>query len=584
MTALLDPLRRETALRLAASGRHAEAAPELTACVEAAPGDLTLRVALGSTLAALGSHEASAIQFLKASRLQPGAFEPRSLLATALTQCGKSRQALDVMKQTVAAFPSLASAWQQKGAIERKLDLLVDAEASYARALALKPEDADTLNNLGVVTRAQGRLADAVTYYRRALQFAPAAALIHANLGNVLDDLGDAPAAERHLRQALTIDPSSLDARYNLAAHLIRDQQPEEAIRLLEEVIAHAPERWDAHTNLGVALLASGKPAEAERAYRRALLLKPTVPETMYDLAWIQLLTGRWAEGWQTFEWRWRLPGFTSRRPDTGAREWDGRPLPDETILLYAEQGFGDSIQMIRFAKTVRARCARVVVLCPPPLARLLASCDGVDQVVTDPKSAGPIAAQAALMSLPRILGITPDNIPDAAGYLPAPADHPTHLALPTRMRPRVGIVWAGSPDNKIDRQRTIPAGMFRRLLESFEVDVINLQVGPNSAGYGPSAFSCDGKVADFHDTAVVIAQLDLVIGVDTAVMHLAGAMGKPAWLLLPMMPDYRWLLGRTDTPWYGSLRLFRQRQRGDWNQVLGDVATALTGWLATPR
>jgi hypothetical protein len=192
-------------------------------------------------------------------------------------------------------------------------------------------------------------------------------------------------------------------------------------------------------------------------------------------------------------------------------------------------------------------------------------------------------------MSLPRILGITPENVPDAAGYIAAPTTIPDALQIPATAVPLIGIVWAGSPDNKIDRQRTIDATRFAELMAGVDAAFVNLQVGPRAndlLGDGSDCviFGCDGVVADFHDTAAIVAQLDLVIGVDTAVMHLAAALAKPAWLLLPMMPDYRWLLGRADSPWYNSVRLFRQEQRGDWNQVFADVAAALTVWLSSPR
>ena len=549
------------------------------AAVSAAPSDVALRIALGAALAATAQHEAAAIQFLKASRLKPAALEPRLLLADALADTGKWSQAIAVLEQTASSFPDESSVWSRKGALERKSNQVEAAARSFAVALRLNPGDADNLNNLGVIARAQGDLVSAIDYYQRSLAARPSA-LAYANLGNALDAAGRTAEARECLRAAHTLDPYSIDAAYNLAAHEIRSDAPEEALALLSKVTAQAPERWDAWTNRGVAELAVGRVHDAERSYRRALALKPMLPEAEYDLAWILLLTGRWGEGWTAFESRWRLPRF-AKRPAITAPEWDGADLGDGTLLIYSEQGFGDGLQMIRYAVEARRRAGSVIVLCPPALHRLFATVAGVDRVVTTEAEVGAVAARVAMMSLPHLFAVETTQ-PPASAYLTRPAAQ--RFVLPKKARRRIGFAWAGSPDNKIDRIRTCDAAHFVRLLSGVDAEIVNLQVGAKAkeftaAGGRATAFDCDGAVTDFHDTAEIVAQLDLIIAVDTAVVHLAGAMGIPAWVLLPYMPDYRWLLDRADSPWYGSVRLFRQRRRGDWNQVFGDVAAALTKW-----
>ncbi|MBM3515744.1 MAG: tetratricopeptide repeat protein, partial [Alphaproteobacteria bacterium] len=519
---------------------------------------------------------------------RPAAVEPRRLLADALASAGKLDAAIDVLSQTARDFVGDPEILNRKGSLERSRGDLAAAEASFSAAAALRPNDPEILNNLGVVARARGRTKEAVALYRRALEAGPPTAIVLGNLGNVLDDIGDYDAAELHLRAARDRDPQSVDARYNLAAHLTRRHRPDESVPDLRELVIQAPDRWDAWINLGIAELALNNLAAAESAMRQALAIKPDNPEARYNLAWLLLLTGRWHEGWVAFEARWNLPRFASRRPAIGAPEWDGRPLGEGTLLIYAEQGFGDAIQMIRLTGMARARCGRLVVECPTPLRRLMTRAPNVDAVVANPGEAGAVLAQVAMMSLPRVLAITPDLVPSTAGYLTA-SPRTEALSLDATGRPRIGIAWAGSPDNRIDAIRTCDAAHFARLLENLDVDIVNLQIGPRAGDYaaaGGRAFSwsCAGNVSDFDDTATVVGQLDLVITVDTAVAHLAGALGKPTWMLLPFSPDYRWMLERADTPWYASVRLFRQRQRGDWNQVFADVARALTTWLSSHR
>jgi Flp pilus assembly protein TadD len=466
--------------------------------------------------------------------------------------------------------------------VERRQGDAAASERSFRKACDLAPGTVEFLNNLAVAVRAQGRLDEAIALYRQALAVDPDNARVHGNLGNALDAAGHTDQAELHLRRALSAAPNDLDAAHNLAAHLIRAERQEEAVPLLECVVAQDPARWDSLTNLGVALLAVGRPRDAEACYRRALDLRPGVPETHYDLAWVLLLTGRWDEGWREYEWRWRLPTFASRRPAGDAPDWDGGSLPNGTLLVYAEQGYGDAIQFVRYAVLAKARVERVIVSCPTPLVRLLATVAGVDHVVPDTAPPPLADARAAMMSLPRLFTTTPASVPMPAPYVPAP---PPSIPLPARGRRRIGFVWAGSPTNKIDRQRTCDVAHFTRLIAQVDADFVSLQVGPRARDLDGVtadnlAFRAEGRVGDFLDTAAVVGQLDLVIGVDTAVMHLAAAMGRPTWILLPHMPDYRWLLGRADSPWYSSVRLFRQRAKGDWEQVFSDVVRALTSRL----
>lgn len=564
-------------------GQPKRALPLLRHCVAAAPANSAYQTSLGLALMRHGDNEQAAAHFLEAANRSQHILEPRLLLARALGLLNRWPQASDVLAATATLFPTRTEVWAAKGNTERVLLRHDQAEDSLRKALALTPEDADVLNNLGVVLRAMGRIEEAVGYYREALSRAPDRAVIHANLGNALTLLGRTAMAESHLRRAVELEPSSSEAHYNLAVYLTRDARAGEAVPHFRVALEDAPDDVNAWTNLGVALLDTGDTAGAEECYRRAIALQPDNGEAHYNLAWVLLLTGQWRAGWEEYEWRWNLANFSSRKRTFTQPLWDGKPLPG-TLLLHAEQGLGDAIQFVRYAALAKPLCSHVIVECPLSLTRIFAGAVGVDQVIAAGEPLPAFDAQAPFMSLPRIFGTTLDTVPSSPSYLSAPAGPPAHLRLPPTRRRRIGLVWAGSPDNKIDRRRTIQARLLSGLVACTDADFVSLQIGPRATELADlpndkMVFACDDQVADFAETAAVIGQLDLVLGVDTAVMHLAGAMGKPVWMLVPFMPDYRWLLSRADTPWYPSIRLFRQEIIGDWPTVIARVATALTNW-----
>ncbi len=585
LTARPDEIKALHGLALVAIdlGRPAEAIPLLARCLVADRNNPVYRTSLGLALLRMGDAEQAAAHLLEAANLAPEFADPRLHLARALAALGRRRQAVEVLADTAKLFPARADVWAAKGNAERSIRRHGAAEQSLRRALALAPDDPEILNNLGVAVRAQGRVADAIGYYRQALTLAPNHATTHANLGNALVEMGLETAAESHLRRAVQLDPTSVEATCNLAIFLTREERPDEAIPQFRAALKIAPQHVDALTNLGVALLATGDTKEAERCYRHAIALHPANAEAHYNLAWLLLLTGQWREGWHEYEWRWKLPHFSSRVRAFTQPLWDGSPLSG-TLLLHAEQGLGDAIQFVRYATLAKQRCAHVFVECPRPLVRLFQGLAGVDTVAAAGAALPACDAHAPFISLPRLFATTPETTPSANGFLPLRADPPEHLRVPSQARRRIGLVWAGSPDNKIDRRRNCPVQLFAPLMAITNADFVSLQVGPRAHEIRalPAekiSFACDGRVDDFADTAAVIGQLDLVIGVDTAAIHLAAAMGKPTWLLLPFMPDYRWLLGRDDSPWYASIRLFRQSKPGDWPGVFARLATALTDW-----
>ncbi len=572
------------ATELLEQGRPIDAVGLLQSSVAADPGNVELRFTLGVALFESGDARLAAPVFLKASRLAPGWLKPRLMLAKALHATNRLTDALSILQQTTQDMPDAAEAWMQRGHIERDSNDNAASAISYERYLKLQPQDVSALNNLGVALRAQERFADAVVVYKKALALSPDEGLIHANLGNALDVMGLSAEAEPHLRKAVALMPDNVDAQYNLAAHLIREEKPDDGVPMLRSIVSHHPHRWDAWTNLGVGLVALGQWREAETCYRTALQLWPTAPEIHYNLAWLLLLTGQWREGWAEYEWRWKLPNFSSLKRAFQTPAWTGASNPNHTVLLHAEQGLGDTIQFIRFARTVRQKCARVIVAAPQSLHGILRTVEGIDDVADSNQPLPRHDTHVNLLSLPHILKLTPQDL-DPSPYLAAPTAIAQHLQLPATSRRRIGFAWAGSADNKIDRRRSCDVRYFEDLAHSIEAEFISLQVGNRAKdikdGTAPNiSGQIQGQVKDWGETAQIVAQLDVVITVDTAIAHLAGAMGKPTWILLPFSPDFRWLLERKDSPWYSSIRLFRQRVRGDWASLFMEVEQALTDWI----
>lgn len=563
---------------------HNEAITHLKRAAAANPDNVDALTALGAAFTMAGSPAKAATILLETVRRAPGNLEPRLHLARAFASLERVKDGLSVLSDSVESFGKEAEFWRLKGQLERRAGQPEEAYQSFLQLTGLDPEDANSLNDLGVTSRALGRYEDAELHYREAIRHNPDLAVAHGNLGNVLDLQDQLENAEKALRTALTLEPGNPDFAYNLAAVLSKLERPDEAVRFLRDVTASTPERWDAWTNLGVAHLDCGNLGDAEMALRKALEINPDNPEAHYNLAWLLLLTDQHAEGWRELEWRWQLEDFSSHQRAFDYPHWAGDPLGNRTLLLHAEQGFGDTIQFCRFAASIPKKSGRVVLECQPALVPLLKGMKGVDEIIATGDALPLADVHTPLLSLPHRLRYDGKRGQESKGYLRAAAQHSDALTMPKTGKRRIGLVWAGSPDNKIERRRHVDFNMFLPLFDATNADFVSLQTGPRSPEIAHSPeyrviFTCDGKVKDFADTAAVINQLDLVIGVDTAVMHLTGALGKPGWILLPYMPDYRWGLGRNTTPWYDSLRLFRQPDRGNWNAVFADLSAALRSW-----
>lgn len=453
-----------------------------------------------------------------------------------------------------------------------------DAVASYEQALALKPDDAEALNNLAVALHLLGRHAAALDAAERSLAVRPAYAKALHNRGNALLALKRPEQALAAYREAYAIAPDPAWMLHLGHALEALERHPA-ALACYDEAIAHDPRRGEAFGGRGNALQGLNRHEEALASYLRALEVDPGDAETHWNEALVRLALGDYARGWEKYEWRWRSPalGMAPRRSDKPL--WLGcEDLAGKTILLHAEQGYGDAIQAIRYAPRVAARGAKVVLLCQKSLRSLFAGVEGVHAAVKDGEPLPRFDYHTPLMSLPLAFGTTLETIPAEVPYLrlSSEAMERWRRRLSADQRFKVGLAWHGNP--QFSRVRT-KSFVFARLLPLLALpDCAFYSLQPGSGEKHAALIDYTAEFQSFEDTAALMAGLDLVISIDTAVAHLAGALGKPVWILLPWAADWRWLRGREDSPWYPTARLFRQPAPGDWDRVIDRVYKELHG------
>jgi tetratricopeptide (TPR) repeat protein len=458
------------------------------------------------------------------------------------------------------------------------------AERTFYRALALAPGSASLQLLLGSLFRLQKRHDAALQCCLAAVELAPDLAAARNNLGNAYSDLGRQREAEAEFRKALALDAGLPEAHFSLGLSLQRQGREGEAIACYREALRRAPGFAPAALNLGYLLEARQEVAAAIDTYTAAIAADPGLVEAHVNLGMQLLLAGRLAEGWEEYEWRLRYPEYSGADAAAAAPRWDGAALGGRAILLDAEQGFGDAIQFLRYAPMVAARGGRVTVRCAPELRDLFAGTQGVVAVVCRGDRLPAFDAYSPLPSLPRAFGTTLGNVPAGAPYVQA---DPRRVArwrarlAEAKESCRVGLVWASQSQHRTAAAKSVTLDALSALGAVPGVRFYSLQKGEAAEQArrpppGMRLTDLSAELADFADTAAALAGLDVVISVDTAVAHLAGALGMPAWTLLKFAPDWRWLLAREDCPWYPTMRLFRQARPGDWSEPLARLRDAL--------
>ena len=572
------------------TGRHPRAVEMIGRAIAQHGGSAAAHFSLGAALMALGRYREALASYEAALALEPDYVEAHSSRGIALRQLQRTPEALASFDRALALRPDAAELHNNRGNVLRSLQRLPEALASFERAIALQPRLAMAYNNRGLVLQALRQYEMAAASYEHALALQPDYADVHVNLGTLQYELGQPAAALASWRRALELQPRMGDIHGNISNALRDLERPGEALAESELAIREDPASAVHHCNRGNALLDLGRFAEAMASYDLAVELDPRYALAHFNKGLCLLLTGAFAQGLRLYEWRKRLGSYTALA--SSAPAWLGdADIAGKTLLIHADQALGDTIQFCRYAKLAAQRGAQVVLAVQPQLRQLLTGLSPTIQIAA-PGVQQPDACDfhCALMSLPLAFGTTLADIPAGAPYLSA---EPLRVA---RWRQqlgdagfKVGIVWQGSR-NRIDVGRSVPLHMFGRLAtipgvrlislqkdagldqlqaasEDLRVELLRVELLGEEFDAGPQAFL---------DSAAVMTPLDLIITCDTALAHLAGALGRPTWLAVKHVPEWRWLLERSDCPWYPSMRLFRQSHRGDWEGVFAAMQAEL--------
>lgn len=506
------------------------------------------------------------------------------ILALALQhrQAGRLLEAERLYLQLLETDPGCAEAHFQLGMTLKKSGRAGEAMIHLKEAARLQPEHVDAWLHLAALLTKAEMHQESLEAMRQVAQLAPGSVKARGNLGITLLNTGRAEEALPEFREALRLQPDSLEMRNYLAMALLNCGRLQETLEETHAIMSRHPDSIDALNFRSIALLETGQYDEALRGFEDILCRNPELASGHFHRAWIRLLRGDYERGLPEFEWRFRH--FRRLLPKLEQPMWDGGPLKGRTVLLYAEQGVGDALQFIRYAPLVKRLGGSVICECPEKAGRILSTCGGIDAVIERGQPRLPYDTFIPLMSLPRVFGTGIDTIPREIPYLQADKILREEWRDRLKLFPefKVGIAWRGNPRNAKDRLRSTSLSQWTPIAGIPGATLISLQKDDDARAVNdesnclPVSEIGAREWNDFMDTAAVISNLDLVISVDTAVAHLAGALGVEVWLALPYVPDWRWLLDRDDSPWYPTMRLFRQNKLGDWEDTFARIAAAL--------
>jgi tetratricopeptide (TPR) repeat protein len=592
----VDPGHAEAWQRLADSaralGEYATAVDAFGRALALRPGLASLHVGLGQCLAALGRRDEAAGQYHAALRLDPHNADAAMHLGVMQAEAGRLQEALGLLQQAAVAAPDSAAAQHNLGVALAQAGRKEEAEAHLREALRLQPEYAECHVNLGSVLRDLRRPEAALEHYRTAARLRPTWAGAFINLGLGLCEAGKHAEAVVALKHATRLDPNAKEGFNSLGLALAEVGRWTEAEAAYEQALRLDPAYAEAHANLGSCFKEQQRLAEALACYDIALAVQPDSVSAHYNQALTLLQAGDYEPGWPAYEWRWQRPA-SPMRPFPHPR-WDGSSFAGKTLLLWCEQGMGDNIHFVRYASQVKARGGTVWLECPPGLVRLLSSCPGVDRVLPGGEGLPPFDLQIPLMSLPAVFGTTLETVPADIPYLSVEPERVQRWKEPLAEVAgfRIGVVWQGNPKFGWDRFRSFPLTSLAPLAEVEGVRLVSLQKGPGVEQVRrlngcldiielEAGLDEDGA---FLDTAAVMQNLDLVVSSDTAAAHLAGALGVPVWMAVAAVADWRWGIGQDETPWYPSMRLFRQARLYDWSSVFESMADELRTRQDRPR
>jgi len=572
-------------IALAGKGDQHRATAVFLRATELHPANPLAHFNLGLQLQGQGLHGQAVDSFRRAVSLHPDYSDAMSGLAGSLRKLGRGREAAAEFARAAALDPKWVTDLFAAGDELLSSRDVEGAIAALEQVLAIKPGFLEARCQLGNAFKESGRLGDAVAAYRGCLALNPDSAPLLNNLGIALQEQGFVEEAVATFRKAIAADPLYAEAHNSLAPALQRLNRIDEAIEACRRAIEIDPSQAAAHTNLGNAYLALNEVPRATEEFQRAVEISPSDWRFRSNLCYAYLASGRMREAWPLYEERFTANGHDFLRRLDRPR-WRGETdLRGKTLFLHAEQGFGDTIQFARFAAVLARRGATVVVEVQTQLKPLFASLEGASVVIGSGEAIPPHDLHCPMLSVPLALGTDLDSIPCPAPYVHADPVKAAYWAArfprdPARLN--VGLVWSGQPRHKNDHNRSIPATLLRGLADNARARFVCLQNEVREADREtlasmPGVACVCPELTSFGDTAALVACMDLVVSVDTSVAHLAGAMGKPVWILLPYAADWRWLLAREDSPWYPTARLFRQPSVADWASVIERVDAEIT-------
>ena len=521
----------------------------------------------------------------KSTRSQtPAKLEAKFQRAGKLLQQGKLAQAKKLYEEIYVVLPDNIQVISMLGIVAAKNRDYSDAISLYNRVIDLDPGHAETYSNRGLAFKNIGKFNEAIADFDQAIIHKPDFADAYYYRGNVLNNLGRWDDALADYNKAITYKPNDPFMHANRASALASLGKLESAVADYDRAIALKPDFAIAFSNRGNVLNKLNRYEAAIASHDKAISLEPNYAIAYWNKSLALLVTGDFEHGLPLYEWRWNIPVFARGRKEVPQPYWIGKEsLVGKTILLYSEQGFGDAIQFCRYAAMVAQRGATFILEVQPALTRLLEGLDGVSAIISRGDPLPPFDYHCPLLSLPLAFGTRPETIPSSERYLHADTDLRTRWTerLGPAAKPRVGLVWSGSATNTNDLNRSLVLDELLRILpDNYQYISLQKEIRDEdrqALDTHPDLLHFGDELQDFADTAALCDLMDLVISVDTSVAHLSGALGKPTWVILPFNPDWRWLLERSDTPWYPSMTLYRQTAPGDWGPIISTVADDLS-------
>jgi tetratricopeptide (TPR) repeat protein len=523
--------------------------------------------------------------YRKILKRQPRNSEILHMLGVLYSDSRNYDAAIQYIKKALRFDPNNSYAYYNLGNTYRNKGELDESIRNFQKAIELNPKFIDAYYNLGIALQDNKQINEAIVCYQEALQLNPSLFYVFYNLGNAFKYKGQFDKAIDCYQKVLKLNPSFIPAYINLTSTFRDNGQLDDAVTICQKALVINPSSLETYVNLGTALQDKGQLDEALDCYRKVLNVDSNFAEAHWNMSLVLLTLGNYMEGWKEHEWRWKLKDYI--KCSISKPLWDGYDIQGLTILLYDEQGYGDSIQFIRYVSLVAQRGARIIVSCKKELKTLFQNIEEIDKVIAYGNQLPDFDIYCPLLNLPLVFNTTLENIPAKTPYInvePELARKWRNKIQLDNSKLKVGLVWA-TGEGELQKIKSFPLIIFSKFAKLSDVTFYSLQKGvaaeqAKNPPKGMKLFDYMGEVNDFADTAAIIESLDLVISADTAVAHLAGALGKPTWIMIPIVPIWQWMLHREDSPWYPTVKLFRQPSSGNWESVIANVQNNLLNLL----